>query len=149
MTVLPSSQSISPIPPTDSQWEILYGINSLGPDINPLGPEIRTPASHPWNFDTFTSWQRTGAPRELANASFYSDRLYQWDPDKFNKSRKKISGGESQYFDDSPLEIEKFLREYFSNDDLHLVKIEKGCNQSTGYPVWHFTVYSTNPTTQA
>lgn len=76
--------------------------------------------------------------KEEANGTAYSDRLYQWNPEKYNRLCKKHFGDVSQYWNERSLEkIEKFLREYFRKK-LTVVKIVTGENRATGYPYWVF-----------
>jgi len=81
-----------------------------------------------------------------SNHTVYSDRLYQWDWEKYNSIRKKIFNDESQYFDGlNPKDIERFLIEYLGKE-LVLVRVQKYINKSNGFPYWRFD-YSTNDET--
>lgn len=73
-----------------------------------------------------------------SNSSCYSDRMYRWDHEKFNNSRMKVTGNHSQMFDIPVEKIEKFLQEYFDDNDLLLVSVEEIKNVATGFPYWHF-----------
>ncbi|MDO8415183.1 MAG: hypothetical protein Q7S87_03105 [Agitococcus sp.] len=78
----------------------------------------------------------TGTP---GNNSSYSDRLYQWDDEKYNRICRQIFGNEAQVWDArTPMQTEQFLREYFDKPELVLTKIMKGTNVSSGYPYWYF-----------
>ena len=77
--------------------------------------------------------------RKKSNNSVYSDRLYQWDSEKYNTCCQKIWGNEGQSFYGRDAEsIEKFLRLYFDNQDIVLCKIVRYENVASGYPYWHF-----------
>ena len=71
--------------------------------------------------------------------SFYSDRLWQWNPEKFD-SAMKASGHFGQMFYHSLTDIEKFLQEYFDCPTLVLVSVEEIKNVSTGFPYWWFKI---------
>ena len=119
-------------------------VNCWGEQINPLFADIygnpveRTPYSHPYNFDQFVVWtDKKFKPREIYDA-VYSDRMMEWDLQKFSACCQRVFGDQRQYFDGrKPEDIEKFLIEYFGHD-LKLMAIEKGCNVATGYPLWIF-----------
>lgn len=70
--------------------------------------------------------------------SEHSDRLFQFNPEKFNKCRMNVFGNTSQYFDFVPSEkIEQFLCEYLEQK-IALVRITKYMNVSSGFPYWRF-----------
>lgn len=81
--------------------------------------------------------------------SAYSDRMMEWDFDKFQKSLIKIFGNKSQLFyksHKSPDKVELFLREYFDDDSILLLEVKHSINQYTGYPVWCFIYYKKSNT---
>ena len=109
-------------------------------------PVERTPYSHPYNFDQHAIWISENFDRNKIYCAEYSDRMLQWDREKFARCTQEIFGNQQQCFDDrKPKAIEKFLIKYFGHD-LKLVAIEKCCNISTGYPIWifHFEDMSKN-----
>ena len=68
----------------------------------------------------------------------YSDRLYEWDYNKYNRCCREVFGNEGQYFHNRRREdIEKFLSLYFERG-ITLTAIIQGCNQGNGYPYWVF-----------
>jgi hypothetical protein len=70
--------------------------------------------------------------------SEHSDRLFQFNPEKYNKCRMNVFGDTSQYFDFVPSEkIEQFLCEYLEQKII-LVHITKFINASSGFPYWRF-----------
>ena len=98
----------------------------------------RTKSSHPYSYEPFVTY-RNGENKEI-NDTVYSDRLYQWDYEKYNKLCEKHFGDKGQYFSNrDPKNIENFLKEYYNNDSLELILIEEGCNYSSGYPYWIFS----------
>lgn len=110
-----------------------YRVLPMGPDGRPV---TRTKETHPYNYDEFVVWE-SGVP--IKNG-VYSDRLYQWNPNKHDRLCEKHFGNRGQYWSNRSREkIEAFLKDYFECFvDLKLVRICEGCNQASGYPVWRF-----------
>jgi hypothetical protein len=99
-------------------------------------PVKRSRESHPYNYDEYVIWQKD-YKKASANV-VYSDRLLQWDYDKFNECCMKVWGNEGQYFSNRESDdIEKFLSLYFGKN-INLTAITQGCNVSNGYPYWVF-----------
>lgn len=100
------------------------------------GNEVkRTPMEYPYSYE----------PHVIAKidhnyqGAVYSDRLYQWDYEKYNRLCQKHFNDEAQSWDHRPFDkIEEFLADYFNNQNLKLVGIMKGANYSNGYPYWIF-----------
>lgn len=69
----------------------------------------------------------------------YSDRLHQWDSDKYKKAASEVFDGyQGQYFDNFTVnQIQNFLSLYF-NKQVILTRIDKEENVSNGYPYWVF-----------
>ena len=75
----------------------------------------------------------------LSSGSAYSDRMYGWNPDKFNKACLEVFGNSGQSFDDrSSEQIELFLNKYFDKNTLRLTEIRRWVNCSNGFPLWSF-----------
>lgn len=73
------------------------------------------------------------------NSTVYSDRLFQWDPEKHDGLCLKYFGNTRQYWDNrSPELIEQYLRDYTNKPELILGRITQETNQSSGYPYWRF-----------
>ena len=104
-------------------------------DLNGI-PVKRTPHTHPYNYDGFVLWRNS---KDInASDTVYSDRLYQWDWEKYNKCCYEIFGNTGQYFDNrKPEDIEKFLSLYFGNE-VKLCVLMQYCNKATGFPYWRF-----------
>ena len=101
-------------------------------------PVERTPFSHPYNFDQYVIWKSKEFDKNKIYSAEYSDRMLEWDMEKFTKCTEEVFGNHGQFFDNrNPKDIEKFLIKYFGHD-LKLVAIEKCCNFATGYPIWIF-----------
>ena len=65
----------------------------------------------------------------------YSDRMQQWDYDKYQRLHKQHDF--QGFVSSSPKQVEAFLRDYFDKPNLTLVKIIEYCNASNGFPVWY------------
>lgn len=100
---------------------------------------IRPKHSHPYSYTGFYTWEAPGFKDvERQSKLVWTDRLYQWSPDKFNKCCKEHFGDESQYFERSsrpPKKIEGFLSAYFEKS-VNLLAVAEHCNQASGFPVW-------------
>lgn len=95
------------------------------------------PRNSPYGYDPYFTYQSPDFNRETDDVC-YSDRLMQWDMDKFNSICKGIWGNTGQYFDNRrPTDIETFLCDYFGREVI-LTAILKGCNYGNGYPYWVF-----------
>jgi hypothetical protein len=114
------------------------GTYTLGGLVDEHGNQItRTPATHPYSYDGFVT-HRLGKNEE-AKDTIYSDRLLQWDYQKYNELSEKHFGNKSQnWYDRQPEKIEAFLRDWCEAPNLKLVLVMEYCNQSSGYPVWRF-----------
>ena len=101
----------------------------------------RTKFTHPYSYDGFVTWRGVSSKKQdkIRKDTVYSDRLYQWDWEKYNKLCKKYFGDVGQYFSNrNPKKIEAMLQEYCKEPKLNLTLIMEYCNQSSGYPVWRF-----------
>lgn len=110
-------------------------MNSLMP-INQNGdPVKKTKLKYPYSYDPFIV---QGSPGEY-ECTDYSDRLMQWNWDKFYELSEKHFGNRDQIFYDRPIDkIESFLQDYHNNPKLKLVMVSEGANVSNGYPYWIF-----------
>ncbi|MEX3625374.1 hypothetical protein [Viridibacillus arvi] len=96
----------------------------------------RSPIDYPYSYDEFVIWVSDYQKGNSENV--YSDRLFQWDPKKFNDCCIKIWGNTRQYFNNrNPKEIEKFLSMYLDSP-IKLTAITECCNRYSGYPYWSF-----------
>lgn len=98
----------------------------------------RTPHTHPYNYDGFVLY-RSGQNKE-ATATYYSDRLNQWDHEKTDRLCKKhFEPGSGAWPKQSPEKIEAFLSEWVEKP-VKVILIMEYCNQASGYPVWRIDV---------
>ena len=105
-------------------------------DIN--GREVeRTPFSNPYNYDEFVLW-KSDKFNSHTDSGVYSDRMMQWDLEKYNKCCREVFQNEGQMFGNrKPKQIEKFLSKYLGEDIL-LTAIIQGCHWITGFPYCAF-----------
>lgn len=100
-------------------------------------PVEKTQKDYPYSYDAYCIYKSDDwSPNDSGT---YSDRLMQWDLDKFTRCAKKAFGINcGQYFNNKkPEDIEKFLSLYF-DQELKLTGVEQACNQCNGYPYWIF-----------
>lgn len=77
---------------------------------------------------------------EEPTTTIYSDRLFQWDSEKYNRLCMKHFGDHGQMFHArSPDGIEAFLRDYFG-EGLLLCSIEQTYHRMQGHPIWVFHI---------
>jgi len=92
--------------------------------------------THPYSYSEFFIF-RTMSREEMKRQKIgadYSDRLWQWDPDKFEAASKPFA----KRFDEfTPADCSKFLSDYFGTPK-ECVALAEGCNVSNGYPYWIF-----------
>ena len=97
-----------------------------------------------YSYDEFMQWQARGfefagygAHKEITGA--YSDRLFQFDSDKYDSCCLTVFSNKGQYWGNrAPRKIEAFLQLYFGCPELKLKYVIEGCNPSSGYPYWVF-----------
>jgi hypothetical protein len=88
--------------------------------------------------DPYVVWKSPDFVPET-NEAVYSDRLLQYDWDKYNRIHRQHFGNESQGWRGiDPAKIEAFLKDYFAEQNLRLVCVMEGCNVGNGYPYWVF-----------
>jgi len=94
----------------------------------------RTEFSHPYSFDPIVLFY-TGKEHQRAD---YSDRLQQWDYDKFKKCMEEAGNvsGELHFRWGNRDQVTKLMRLYYDDPKLEVVKVVKQCNANSGYPLW-------------
>lgn len=98
-------------------------------------PVEKTKDKYPYSYDGYVSY-RNGDNSDITG-SVYSDRLRQWDYEKYEECSKK-HGDPGLMRNKVPIQIQSFLRDYLNEPKLNLILIMEYCNLSTGYPVWRF-----------
>jgi len=102
-------------------------------------PVERTRTEFPHSYDPYVVWRAPeGTPQ--TTSTVYSDRLYEWDSDRFDKLSMKHFGNVAQLWWNSrePSKIQAFLRDYQDNQHILLTLIMDYCNRTTGCPTWRF-----------
>ncbi len=94
----------------------------------------RTKKQYPYSYEPYCVYKDD---YQLTDSTVYSDRLFEWDSQKFMECYHSIWGTKSQSFNKDPKEIEQFLSLYYG-ETVHITGIEIACNFSTGYPYWVF-----------
>jgi len=118
-----------------------YYMDMCGYELRPKyadldGNEVkRNPITNPYNFDEYVEWQ-SGYQKD--NSAVYSDRLWQWDSQKYDKCCQEVFKNTGQMFSGrNPEGIQRFLSIYFDKE-IRLTAILRGCNQWSGFPYWVF-----------
>lgn len=103
-------------------------------DMN--GFPVERPKNHyPYSYSPFRVYKRNWS---FKDKSVDSDRLFEWDSDKYNEISKLVFGNTGQNFRNRhPAEIQNFLQRYFGRR-LLITGIMECCNLSNGYPYWTF-----------
>ena len=112
----------------DIEWDY-YGskVDWVDPD------KTRTKYAHPYSYSDHFLWRHGDLSHQKGIDVVYSDRLYQWDYKKYEKTRIKNKRF-SQYTRE---DAAKFLTRYFGKRTT-VVALAEGCNVSNGYPYWIF-----------
>lgn len=107
----------------------------LGCDLKfacPQNLDAFLPNTYPsWSDPKFQTAQDIFGHEEKDIHYVYSDRLYEWDPQKAKDSErivneKGISGKTGRWY-------QEYLSAYFGKE-VEIVNIKSGCNVATGYP---------------
>jgi len=113
-------------------WESYYT------PIDEFGNKVtKTKDKYPYSYDGHVTWR--GMENQHNQNTVWTDRLYQWDYEKYNNLCEKYFGNTSQYWNNrEPEKVELFLQDYLEKPNLKLVLIMEYCNASSGYPLWRF-----------
>ncbi len=99
-------------------------------------PNERTPRNAPYSYDPYVVKKAARCTPTLDSA-VYSDRLSQWDRDKYEAACKHAFKTGGQFSTKSLDEISDFLSYYFDKK-VECTCMMEGCNVATGYPYWIF-----------
>jgi hypothetical protein len=100
--------------------------------------------SHPLNEEP-THWAAARTTFEnknvVANGNNDHDRLLEGNWAKYDEVSMRLFGDKSHMWWDqrTPTQVQEFLRQYWDDPELILVKIQKMYNISNGFPVWNFS----------
>lgn len=98
-------------------------------------------AAYPYSYDPFTIWGKP-APNPKCDSSVYTDRLEQRDYAKCERLRKKhytVDGVGQSPFSSQYCRgdlIQNFLRDWYDNPKLELVRVIEYVHLATGFPLW-------------
>lgn len=95
--------------------------------------ECRTKEDWPYSYSEHYLW----GEREEGCDAVYSDRLQQWEPEKYKEAAKIVAGSKSRYGGWGKALTSKYLSAYFGKP-VEAVAVAEGCNVSSGYPYWVF-----------
>lgn len=102
-------------------------------------PVERPPHTYKYSYDPYFLYRAdTFDPYTMSGE--YSDRMYEWDCEKFDRCIMEVwpTGNHGQYFSRDRVEdIKKFLDLYFGYP-VTVHGVLQGCNVSSGYPYWIF-----------
>jgi hypothetical protein len=120
--------------------DYLTPIRECNKDIIPVNeygrPTHRTKYDHPYSYDAFVVWR--GGSNAAIDDSAYSDRLYEENPERFNRLCLKYFGDSAQFWDKrNPQLTEAFLREWLNLPTLRLILVMEMA-KGNGYPCWRF-----------
>ena len=105
-------------------------------DVFDENPNRRTKFTHPYSYDEFSIFDYTRG-KDISNIQVvYSDRLRQWDYDKYDRASAAMDARFTSFANLSATQLTKFLQSYYDDNTLECVKLVEGCNKSSGYPYW-------------
>jgi hypothetical protein len=101
---------------------------------------IRTPLTHPYNYDPFVVWFNPSSLK--SNASFYTDRCRAWDRPLYESLMKELFADKGHYWSEyEPEAVQMFVRRFLHCDGLDVEKLVEHCHVSNGYPCWQILYY--------
>lgn len=117
------------------------GLGVLEGPVDIDGKPVERPKDQwPYSYSEFVLWR--GGSNSEYNEVDYSDRFFQWNPEKHKTLCQKHLPGK-RWYNANPKNIEAFLQEYHDAPDLKLILLVEGCNPSKGYPYWIFYYHTT------
>jgi hypothetical protein len=105
------------------------------------GNQDKTKADYPYSYDPFFIYFNEKAKGKDAGC-VYTDRLKQWDWDKYQRLCEKHFGNKSDYWHDRPADkIQAFLCDYLDKEIVLVANIQY-VNLGNGYPLWRLDFYA-------
>lgn len=100
--------------------------------VDPDGEKLDK-STHPYSYSEFYLW---GGPdgRKAAKDAVYSDRLAQWDLDKYSRCCKAIAPGK-RWDQMSAADVSAWMTAYLGRP-ITATALAEGCNVGNGYPYW-------------
>jgi len=104
-----------------------------------FGESGRSPREAPYGYDAHFAWRHFDKRNPPANMhSVYSDRMQQWDPEKFALARK--AAGENCWIENlTPDAARRFVEVYYDGTQ-ECIGFGRCCNQATGYGIGLFYI---------
>ena len=99
-------------------------------------PAERPRSSHPYSYSEFLLWPLSfGEPITGWDHAVYTDRLQQWDSEKYGRLCREHMPGK-RWDNTTPEQVTAFMRAYNEDPGLRVVAVQECCNVSSGYPIW-------------
>lgn len=118
---------------TFSRTTPLRNISYLDNCLFVYSDSTRSPKEYSYSYDPYFIYG--DHQLVIGAAQHYTDRLRQFDTDKYTRL-KNLHLGTGDYWDAYSVEnIEVFMQEYYDNND-EVVAVAQGCNKGNGYPYW-------------
>jgi hypothetical protein len=99
------------------------------------GNNQRTPDEYPYSFDTYYLWRDFEESDMEGIDSVYSDRMRDWEPEKFKAALEASGKG---WIDRMTKERAKTFIKVYYDGKYECVGFGRGCNVSNGYPLGIF-----------
>lgn len=97
----------------------------------------RTPESHPYSYDAFYVWRDFDKDDMSGIGGEYSDRLQQWEPEKYAHARREAGMGAIENV--TREQARKFIKAYYGGK-YECVGYARCCNVSSGYGLGIFYI---------
>lgn len=110
-----------------------FTIGENGEFLNSYGEPWKSKIEYPYSYDPIHVY---GNPNVKATSTVYSDRLVQWDGEKYNRICQEMFGRYIENWSDHSNKAEEFLQRYFEKPEIKVAAIIEYCNPSNGYPYW-------------
>lgn len=114
----------------------ITGLHGMNMELDINGNRVaKSKFNNPYDYSPFRIFVRN---HKNSDEVVYSDRLRQWNSERYRELLSKWFGNTSDNFSNRyPEQIQKFLSDYFEKRIL-LTGIEQACNVGNGYPYWIF-----------
>jgi hypothetical protein len=99
------------------------------------GREQRTPEEHPYSFDAYYLWRNFEKSDMDGIDSVYSDRMRDWEPEKFEAAMEAAGKG---WLDKMTEDRAKAFIKVYYDGKYECVGFGRCCNVSNGYPIGIF-----------
>lgn len=139
------------------EYDMMMGLTMYDEDDDGIvlggfgGRDFMSPGSnrsvqqHPYGYDPHYIFRLGNkVPHGIeGSVGVYSDRMSQWDREKYSECCKKFLKGGQYLRRLSPAQVTKFMSHYLGYR-VKVTALAEGCNVSNGYPYW-VIFYEENP----